>query len=226
MTLQEKNILQYGGLSGILGSIVFILVFFIVGIFVGTDPIILEEFVTRFDGIRLARIFENSLYLSVLVLWIPSSLALYHALKAESPASALFGSVVSIAGLAVIAVGALPHVAFHQLHNLYYSATATVADQATIVLLWQTTWAIFDAVLIAGLAFMPLAFLSFGIAMRKHTDFGAIYGWLVIALSIISFGAISVSLVDPDSVIVALIIFGLIIFHFALGWKLYRLSRQ
>lgn len=225
MTKEEKSILQMGGLAGILGSIIFIIVFIIVGVFVGEDPLVLEEFVTRFAGIKTARIFENGLYLLVLILWIPSSLALYQALKSKYPAPALFGSSIGIAGLVVTAVGALPHIATSQLHNLYYAPSATTQDQATIVLLWQATWAIFDAILIAGLAFMPISLLGFGIALLKHPDFGGLYGWLGIVLAFLGFGAISVSMVNPDSPSAAIIIFGLIIFHFVLGWKLYKLSR-
>lgn len=226
MTTQEKSVLQAGGLAGILGSIIFIIVFVIVGVFVGEDPLALEAFVTRFEGIKTARIFENSLYLLVLILWIPHSIALYKALKSQHPAPALFGVSFGIAGLTIMAVGALPHIATSQLHTLYYAPTSTVEDQATIVLLWQSTWAIFDAILIAGLALMPISLLGFGLAMRKHTDFGAIYAWLGIILGVLGLGAISFSMLDSDSPSAAIIIFGLIIFHFTLGWKLYRLSQK
>lgn len=152
-------------------------------------------------------------------------LALYHALKDQAPSSALFGSAISVAGLVVVAVGALPHIALSQLHDLYYASSATPDDQATIILLWQSTWAIFDAILIAGLSFMPLAFLSFGLALRNHSNFGTVYAGLSFVLSILGFAAISISMVDPNSPSAAIIVFGLIIFHFVLGWKLYNLSR-
>ena len=47
---QEKSVLRWGGLAGILGSILFILVFVIVAVFVG-DP----GGVERFPEIRTAR---------------------------------------------------------------------------------------------------------------------------------------------------------------------------
>lgn len=89
-TEQEQALLRAGGLAGILGSIIFIIVFVIVGVFVGADPTELEEFVTRFPDIRTARIFENSLYLLVLILWIPHALALYSALKSKALTPAVF----------------------------------------------------------------------------------------------------------------------------------------
>ncbi|MGB7340687.1 MAG: hypothetical protein WBC91_17445 [Phototrophicaceae bacterium] len=226
MVKQEQNLFKAGGLAGILGSIIFIVVFVIVGVFVGEDPVELEGWLTRFPDIRTARIFENSLYLLVLILWIPHALALFYALKSKSLAAALFGMSISIGGLLIMAAGALPHIATSQLADIYYAADATSTDQATIVLMWQGTWAVFDALLIAGLAFIPLAFLSFGVAMRQHPNFGNFHGWLSIVLSVLGFGAIGISMVNPNSPSAAIIVFGMIIFHFVIGWKLFNLSKQ
>ena len=93
--------------------------------------------------------------------------------------------------------------------------------------LFNAEWtnAMFDAILIAGLALIPISLLSFGVAMRNHTDFDAVYAWLGIVLGILGLGAISFSMIDPDSLSAAIVVFGMIIFHFSLGWKLYKLSR-
>ena len=226
MTEQEQNLLKLGGLAGILGSIIFIVVFFIVGIFVGADPVDLEGWLTRFPSIRTARIFENGLYLLVLILWIPSTLALYYKLKSKSLAYALFGAGIGIVGLGIIAAGAMPHIAHSQLADIYYAADATPETQATIVLMWQGTWAIMDELLIVGLAFMPLSLFCFGVAMRQHPDFGNGYGWMSIIIAILGLGTILVSLFDPYSTLVAILVFGLIIFHFVVGLKLFNLSRR
>lgn len=224
-TEQEQALLRAGGLAGILGSIIFIIVFVIVGVFVGADPTELEEFVTRFPDIRTARIFENSLYLLVLILWIPHALALYSALKSKALTPAVFGASITIGGLVIMAAGALPHIAHSPLSDIYQASGTTPEDQATIVLTWQAVWGIFDALLIAGLAFMPIALLSFGLAMLRHPDFGGIHAWLSIIFGLLSFGAIGVSMVNPDSPSAAIIVFALIIFHFVVGWKLFSLSR-
>jgi hypothetical protein len=52
---QEKSLLRWGGLAGILGAILFILVFIVVAAFVGPDPAELEGRVIRFPDIRAAR---------------------------------------------------------------------------------------------------------------------------------------------------------------------------
>ncbi len=225
-TEQEQKLLRAGGLIGILGSVLFIIVFVIVGVFVGEDPVELKAFVTGFPDIRTAKIFENGLYLLVLILWILPSLALYNTLKSKALTSALFGTVVLIGGLVIVATGALTHVAHAPMSNLYHASGVTPEDQMTIALIWQAIWGIFDAILIAGLAFMPIALLSFGIAMRKNPDFGVFTSGLTLILGILGLGAISFSMVHPDSPSAAIIVFSLIIFHFVVGWKLFSLSKK
>ena len=108
---EEKSVLRWGGLAGILGGIIFILVFAVVIVLVGPDPSETRGEVMRFPDIRAARTIEDSLYLIVLILWVAHFLALYRALREASLAPALFGSVLGILGLGVLAAGALPHIA-------------------------------------------------------------------------------------------------------------------
>src|SRR5215208_3072261 len=137
---EEISVLRWGGLAGILGGIVFIVVFVAVIAFVGPEPAEPEGEVMRFPDIRAARTVEDSLYLVVLILWVAHFLALYRALRETSLAPALFGSVLGIMGLGVLAAGALPHVATAPISNLYHAPGATPQDQATLVLLWQALW--------------------------------------------------------------------------------------
>ena len=102
---EEKSVLRWGGLAGILGGIIFIIVFVIVIVFVGVDPADPEGLITRFPDVRVARTVENSLYLVVLILWVAHFLALYRTLRETSLAPVLFGSVVSILGIVVLAAG-------------------------------------------------------------------------------------------------------------------------
>src|SRR5262249_35931772 len=108
---EDKSILRWGGLAGLVGGLLFLLVFAIVGVFAGPEPAAPEGPVARFPDIRVVRIVENGLYLAALVLWVALSLALYRRLNRTSPAPALFGCALSILGLGVLAAGALPHVA-------------------------------------------------------------------------------------------------------------------
>ena len=222
---EEKGVLRWGGLAGILGGIIFILVFVIVIVFVGADPAEPEGAVMRFPDIRAARTLEDGLYLVVLILWVAHFLALYRALREASLAPALFGSALGIVGLGVLAAGALPHVAQAPISDLYHAPGATPEDQATLVLLWQATQGIFDALFGAGLLLVPIGLIALGVAMLGAPAFGKGFGWLSVVLGVVGVVAASVLLVDPLSPSAFVGVLSLIVFHLVLGWKVYSLSR-
>ena len=222
---QEKNVLRWGGLAGILGSIIFILVFVIVIVFVGEDPAEPAGWVERFPDIRAARTAENGGYLLVLILWVPHFLALYVALRRTSLAPALFGSVLGILGLAVLAAGALPHVATTPLSDIYHGPGVTPTNQASLALMGQATWGIFDALLFAGLAIVAVGLTSLGVAMLGTPAFGKGFGWLSVVIGVLGVASGVVLLIDPGSLIAVVSVVSLIVFHLVLGWKVYSMSR-
>lgn len=221
-TAQEKSVLRWGGLAGIVGGIVFMIVFVIVGVFVGMEFVE----VARFPDVRTARIVENSLYLAVLILWVPHFLALYRALRETSLAPALFGSVLSILGLVVLAAESLHHIWQTPISDLYHAPGATIEAQATLVLLWRTTHGIAHMLLVTGLIFLPIGIIALGMAMFKAPAFGKRFGGLSVALGVAGVVAASVLLVEPRSLVAVVGVFALIVFHLVLGWKVYRLSRK
>src|SRR5215210_6793146 len=167
-TAQEKSVLRWGGLAGIVGGILFVGDFVLVGVFEGLEGYLITEpeaLVERFPDIRAAHIVEEVLYLGVLALWVIHFLALYRALRGTSLAPALFGSALGIMGLGVLAAGALPQVARTPISDLYHAPGATPEDQATLVLLWQATQGIFDALLVVGLLLLPTGVIALGVAM-------------------------------------------------------------
>jgi Domain of unknown function (DUF4386) len=222
---EEQSVLRWGGLAGILGGIIFILVFVVVIAFVGADPAQPEGEVMRFPDIRAARTVEDSLYLVVLILWIAHFLALYRALRGTSLAPSLFGSVLGIVGLGVLAAGALPHVASVPISELYHAPGATPEDQATLVLMWQATEGIFDALFGVGLLLVPIGLIALGVAMLGSPAFGKGFGRVSVALGVAGVVAASVLLVDPLSPSAFVGVLSLIAFHLVVGWKLYSLSR-
>lgn len=223
----DRSLLRWGGLAGIAGGLVFILIFVVVIVFVGTDLTAAdaEEWVKKFPDIRAARTVENSLYVVVLILWVAHFLALYRALRERSPAPALFGSVLGIVGLGVLAAGALPHVAQAPIADLYHAPGATPVDQSTLVLIWEANQAIFDAFLIVGFVILPIALITFGLAMLGTPAFGKGYGRVSVLLGVLGVAAAFVLLIDPASSIAVVSVFVLIIFNLVLGWKVYSLSR-
>jgi hypothetical protein len=222
---EEKGVLRWGGLAGILGGIIFVLVFVVVIAFVGADPANPEGAILRFPDIRAARTLEDGLYLVVLILWVAHFLALYRALRGTSLATALFGSVLGIVGLGVLAAGALPHVASAPISALYHAPGATPEEQATLVLLWQANQGIFDALFGAGLLLVPIGLIALGVAMLGTPAFGRGFGWLSVVLGVVGVVAASVLLVDPLSPSAFAGVLSLIVFHVVLGWKVYGLWR-
>ena len=201
MMEQEKSVLRWGGLAGMLGVVLFVLVWIVVGVFVPPEPANLAEWVTRFPDIRAARIVENGIYLVALILEVPLFLALYRALRKTSLAPALFGSVLGILGLTVMVVGTTPHVAHAPLSDLYHAPGATPADQATLALLWQATWGIFDAMLYVGFFVVPVGLILLGVAMLGAPAFGKGFGGVSVVLGVVGLVAAVLQMVDPSSMI-------------------------
>jgi hypothetical protein len=225
-TAQERSVLRWGGLAGILGGILFIVVWAIVGFGpVGLEPVEPAEEVMRFPEIRTARIVENGLYLAVLVLWVIHFLALYRALRGTSLAPALFGSALGILGLVMLVAGALPHVATDPISDFYHAPGATAGDQATLDLLWQATMGIIEMLLVTGLVILPTGLIALGIAMLGAPDFGKGFGGVSVALGLVGGVAACFILIYPGSPITGVGVFALIIFHLVLGWKVYSLSK-
>ncbi len=223
---QERSVLRWGGLAGMLGSVLMIVTFVIVGVFVGTDYSA-AYLIERFPEMRAARTVENGLFLVVVILWVLHFLALYRALWRESLAPALFGSVIGIMGLVVWAAEALHHVAQIPISNLYHAPGTTPEEQATLVFLWQATMGIINMMLVTGLMLLPIGLICLGVAMLRTPAFGKGFGAASMVLGALGFGGGSLMLVNPDSILGPVSgLFTLIIFHFVLGRKVYRLSRQ
>jgi len=224
---QEKSVLRWGGLAGMLGGTLFILAWVVVlaGPVGMEDPATLEEWVTRFPDIKTARVVENIIYLVALILEVPLFLALYRALRRTGLAPALFGSVLGIIGITIFMVGALPHAAHAQLSDLYHAPGATPADQAALALLWQAVWGILDAVLYVGFLVVPIGLFLLGVGMLGSPAFGKGYGWVSVALGVIGLIAAVLQIIDPASMIGAGSYFACLIFYFILGWKVWSLSK-
>jgi hypothetical protein len=163
--------------------------------------------------------------LAVFVLWIPHFLALYRALRAERLASALFGSVLGIVGIIVLAAGALPHIVTLRVSELFHAQGTTAGEQAALELIWKAVYGVFDALLVVGLIFATIGVICLGAAMVKNTKFGKWIGWISVALGVIGTVTAAVLLWSP-SMLAAIAFFALIIFHFVAGWKTYRLSKN
>jgi hypothetical protein len=223
--IEETRVLRWGGWAGILGSIVMIVVVAIVAVFVGPD-VLDEGLIERFPDIQAARTVENGLYLAVLVLWMVHFLALYHVLRARNFAAALFGSVLGVVGLAILAAGALPHVATLPISDIYHAPGATPQDQAALVAVWAATEGMFGALLGAGLLIVTPGLILLGVAMLDAPGFGRRLGGLTLALAGLGLVAALVFLISPPlSPIAGVAVVTLTVFHAVVGWRVLSLSR-
>jgi hypothetical protein len=219
---EDRRALRWGGSAGILGGVLLIVTFVIVGTLVGTfaGP---EAEVAAYPAVRAARTFENGLYLLALVLWTVHLLALYRALRVTSPALALYGSVLGIMSMVMLAAGALPHVVTAPISDLYHAPGVTADERATLVLAWQASQSVILSLLVVGLVLAPIGLLLLGVAMVQTPAFGRGVGRVTIGLGAVGAAAAVVLVAMPESPIAAVGVFALIAFHLVLGWRTFRL---
>ena len=228
---EEKSVLRWGGLAGILGGIFFILSIVIIVAFTVPEPADPEGLVMRFPDVRAALTVWQSLYLLGVILSVPLFLALYRALRGASLAPALFGSVLGVMGLVVRAAESLPVVAFAPISDLYHAPGATPEEQATLVLLWQATQGVFNALSAVGTLLVPIGLIVLGVAMLGAPAFGKGFGGVSVVLGVVGVVGMSLRVVDPLSSIAFVGTFlgalvALVVFLLVLGWKVYSLSRS
>ena len=222
----EKSVLRWGGLAGMLGGILFILTWVVVG----AGPVGMEEpadlagWVSRFPDIRAARIVENGLYLVGLILGVILFLALYRALRGTSLAPALFGTGLAFLGFAVLAAGALPNVAFAPIADLYHAPGATPGEQTALIPLWQATQGIFYETDTVGFLLLMIGLIVLGVGMFRAPTFGKGFGGVSVVIGVVGIVAIYVVGVSSLS-FAAVVILTNVIYPLLFGWKVYRLSR-
>ena len=220
---KEKSVLRWGGLAGILAGIFLILTIVILIGFVPLDPADTEGLVMREPDVRAAVTVGESLFLVFVILAVPLFLALYWALRGTSLAAALFGSVLGVMGLVVEAAASLPHVAFAPISDLYHAPGATPAEQAILVLMWQATQGIFNALDAVGLLLLSIGLIVLGVAMLGAPAFGKGFGGASVVLGVAGAAGIILSPIASDALFLAPI--AVLIFALLLGWKVYSLSR-
>ncbi len=91
--------------------------------------------------------------------------------------------------------------------------------------MWQATQGILDALLVTGLLLLPIGVIALGVAMLGTPAFGKGVGGVSVVIGVVGVIAGVVLLIDPGSPIAIVSVLSLIVFHIAVGWKVYRLSR-
>ena len=226
---EDKSVLRWGGLAGILSGILFLLSIII------TAPTLLpfiddpEGVVMSFPDIRATLSLIEGLYLLGLILWVTLFVALYRALRGTSLAPTL-GSVLGVLGLAMLAVGSLVYVALADVSRLYHAPGATPEEQVILGLVWGGVQGVFIATDSVGFVLLTTGLIVLGVAMLGAPAFGKGFGWVSVALGVVGVVGISLAVVVPLTSIFLVgtflaAILGLVIFPLLLGWKLYSLSK-
>lgn len=222
--IQERSVLRWGGLAGIVGAIVFLVSIVYQVAFVGTNTTAAGAGpVMRFPGVQTQIIIGQTLFLVGVLLFVPLFIALTWSLRRSQLAPALFGGLLSFLGLAVLAVESEPNVAMAQISAQYHAAGATAAQQANAVQLWQATQAMFNQFDTCAYIFLSVGFLVLGVAFYNSSSFGKLLGALSAAFGLAGLIALASFAVDSAAFSpFALLTFA--IFPLVFGWKVYRLS--
>jgi hypothetical protein len=220
----EKSVLRWGGLAGMLGGIVFILMLVILLVLASDPNADTEELLIRFPDERAIISLGESLYAVTLILSVTLYLALYRALRGTSLAPALFGTGLVFLGFAALAAGALPNVAFAEIADLYHAPGAIPGEQTALIPLWQATQGIFYETDTVGFLLLMAGLIVLGVAMLGTPAFGRGFGWVSVVVGVA--GIVGIYVVGVGTVsFVPIVMFTSVILPLILGWKVYSLSR-
>jgi hypothetical protein len=221
----EKSILRWGGLAGILAFIVWIVEMPLYGF---VDPFT-PEGLMRFTDVRAALGMSTILMMTIAFLSVALVLALYRALRGANLKFALYGSVLGVAGYIVTALGdASTFFAFAPISNLNQAPAATPETMTTVALLWQTTQGITNTFFFVGILFVMMCFIVLGLAMLSAPVFGRRFGGVSLLLGVIGVVGVVASLFvagETGMQVMGIGVFSNIIFLPLFGWKAYSLSR-
>ena len=173
---EEKSVLRCGGLAGILGGVLFLVAIPLSVLFPSPSLPVTPEQLMRFPDIRAGLTATLSLIIAIHILTVALVLALYRALRRTSLGSALFGSILAVLGLLMLALdpASLFNV-FPALSDLFANA-ATTAEETTVLLLWEATIGMAYTFFFIGTLFLWIEIIALGVAMLGAPAFGKGFG--------------------------------------------------
>jgi uncharacterized membrane protein len=222
-TTDGEGLLRWGGWAGILSAFLFILTAVTLLLLVPEAETV-EESIHRFPENRSYIALGESLYLAVVILWVPLLLALSRSLRVTDTAPALIGSGLGFIGLASLAVGALPFIAFTSISELYHSPGITSIEKSQLIALWQTTQDIFNETDTVGYILIASCFIVLGISMLGSPNFGKSYCAISMASGAAALIGIAILGVESDLVF-PFVLITFVVYPLFFGMKLRSLSK-
>jgi len=217
----ERSVLRWGGLAGILAFIIWIGE---LPLYMFVDPFT-PEGLMRFIEVRAALGISTILMMTIAFLSVVLVLALYRALRGI----ALFGSVLGVIGYIVTALGdASTFFAFSPISDLNQAPAASSETQATAVILWEATQGTTNTFFFVGSLFQMVCFIVLGVAMLRVPAFGRRFGVASMVLGVIGVVGVVASLFVTGKIGVQLMgsaAIADIIFLILFGLKTHHLSR-
>lgn len=222
---QETSVAWWGGLSGILGGVIFVASIVYQVAFIGTGTTASGSGpIMRFPGLQTQIAVGQTLFLIGTILLVPLFLALYRSLRRSNLPPALFGFALSFLGLAVLAVESEPNVAMAQISAQYHAVGATAAQQDAAVIAWQATQGMFNEFDTCAYIFLSVGFVLLGLAMLKAQGYGKSVGGVTMGIGVV--GVLGVAAFPVTSAMFAIpAALTFVVFPLLLGWKVFVASR-
>ncbi len=221
---QEAAVVRWGGLSGILGGIIFVASIIYQVAFIGTGTTASGAGpIMRFPGLQTQIAAGQTLFLIGTILMVPLVVSIYRTLRTSSLAPALFGFGLSFLGLAVLAVESEPNVAMAQISAQYHAVGATAAQQDAAVVAWQATQGIFNEFDTCAYIFLSVGFILFGVGMLRAAGYGRAIGAVTTTIGVV--GIFGVALFPVTSAMFAIpAALTFVVFPLLLGRTVYRIA--
>ena len=220
----DRQMIRWGAVAALAGVIsMLVAVGFVISL--GLPDASDVESLTDFADIDSGRLGENIFYLGAVVLFALHALVLQRVLSVAHPAASLFGSTLTLIGLAIMAASALLHVSTSPLADLYSSPDTPSEDLVAIESAWHGAQSVFDAMLATGLVLVPIGILLLGVAMRASAAFGPRLTFAALGIGVLGTLGALIEIVDPGSDASAVTVLGIVLFNLISGWYMFTMAR-
>lgn len=223
--MTEKGLLRIGGICSILFMI--FLVSALLATYVppeATRTDVRAEVLRRLTQSSLQFIILNTFYILYSTVAIVFLLTLYMLLRKESPRYSLLGTLIGVSAFFVFAITSLLGASISLNLAELYAKTST--DRWAAAAVAEASSSTLSAVSLTAIAFMSVALVAFGTAVRRSALVPRNYGLIGVVFGIISFTIfIALSITGRFGLGAAPTALSVVIWFSLVGQKLYRLSK-